>query len=97
MRRSEALEKLRELLPTARAQFGVQTLSIFGSVARDEATRASDIDILVDFSGPPTFRGFMGLKIYLEDALGLRVDLATRRALKARIRPHVEEEALLVA
>jgi predicted nucleotidyltransferase len=97
MRRPEALEKLALLLPSAKTQFGVETLSIFGSVARDEATDASDIDVLVDFDGPATFDRFMGLKLYLEDALGVPVDLATRRALKPQMRPRIEAEALRVA
>jgi hypothetical protein len=53
--------------------------------------------VLVDFDGPPTLLGFMGLKLYLQDALGIRVDLATRAALKPRMRQRIEEDALRVA
>lgn len=79
------------------AQFGVASLAIFGSVARDEAGPQSDVDILVEFSGAATFDHYMGLKIYLEDLLGMRIDLATRQALKPRIRPAIEREAIHVA
>jgi predicted nucleotidyltransferase len=97
MKRDYAIERLVEILPTAQARYGVRALYVFGSVARDEATDDSDIDILVDFEGAPTFLGYMGLKLYLEDTLGLRVDLATRRALRPRMRPRIEAEALRVA
>jgi len=97
MRRAEALAKLREILPAVRGRYGVKELSVFGSIARDEATTASDIDVLVDFDGLPTLLGFMGLKLYLQDALGMRVDLATRAALKPRMRQRIEEDALRVA
>ena len=82
--------RLLELLPELRVRFGVRDLSVFGSVARDEATAASDIDLLVDFEGPATFDGFMGLKLFLEDTLGVKVDLVTRAALKPRLKSRIE-------
>lgn len=78
-------------------RFGVRDLSVFGSVARDEATAASDIDLLVDFEGPATFDGFMGLKLFLEDTLGVKVDLVTRAALKPRLKSRIETESRRVA
>ena len=44
------------------AGFKVKSLSIFGSVARDEAKKGSDIDILVEFTGPVGMFEFMDLK-----------------------------------
>jgi hypothetical protein len=70
---------------------------LFGSTARDEAGQESDLDLLVDFEVGPTFDSFMGLKFYLEDRLGKRVDLVTPNALKPRMRPIVEREAVDVA
>jgi uncharacterized protein len=95
--REVALLRLGELLPTARKRFGVRDLAVFGSVARGEASATSDLDVLVDFEGPATFDGFMGLKSFLEDALGMKVDLVTRAALKPRLRARVESEARRVA
>jgi hypothetical protein len=51
------------------------------------AQKESDVDILVDFPGSPTSDQHMGLKIELEDLLGRRVDLVTRRGLREGIRP----------
>ena len=45
-------------------------LALFGSFARDEATDASDVDILVRFDGPATSRSYFGVQFYLEDLLG---------------------------
>jgi predicted nucleotidyltransferase len=97
MRRVEAMQRLEDVLPVARQRFGVRALSVFGSVARDEAKEASDVDILVDFEGPATLLGFMGLKLYLEERLGARVDLVTRPALKPVIKQRIEAEAIRVA
>jgi len=89
--------RLAELMPTLRARFGVRDLAIFGSVARGEASEASDVDVLVDFVGPATFDGYMGLKLFLEDTLGVRIDLVTRAALKPGLRAGIEAEARRVA
>jgi predicted nucleotidyltransferase len=78
-------------------RFNVKSLRLFGSIARDESREGSDVDILVDFSGPRTFRGYMGLRIYLEDILGMEVDLVTETGLKERVRPYIEKDAISVA
>ena len=94
MRRDEAISALRSYLPDLRRDFSLRRIALFGSTARDEASQESDVDVLVDFEVGPTFDSFMGLKLYLEDRLGKRVDLVTRAALKPRMRPVVEREAL---
>ncbi len=76
--------------------FDVKSLALFGSVARDEAGQDSDVDVLVEFEGPATFHRYMQLKFFLEDLLGCKVDLVTHKALKPRLRPRVEQEALYV-
>ena len=76
--------------------FNIKSLSLFGSVARDESHEKSDVDILVDFKEKPTFDRYMKLKLFLEDTLGCPVDLVTRKALKPQLRDSVEREALRV-
>lgn len=95
MERDEVLAALRAHQAEI-ATFGVRSLAVFGSVARDEAGPASDVDVLVEFEPPATFDRYMGLKLYLEDLLGVRVDVVTPRGLKPRLRPVVEREAVFV-
>jgi predicted nucleotidyltransferase len=97
MRRDQAIAALRGHLPALRREFGVRRIALFGSTARDEAREDSDIDLLVEFDVVPTLDAFVGLKFFLEDHLGRKVDLVTPDALKPRMRPHVEREALDVA
>ena len=78
------------------ARFGVKSLALFGSVVRDESHPESDVDVLVEFEGRATFDRYMELKFFLEDLLGCRVDLVTNKALKPRLRPYVEKEAVYV-
>ncbi len=96
MRRDEVIRLIREHDSEIRA-FGVRHLSLFGSVARDTAGPSSDVDVLVDFEAVPSFEQYMGLRAFLEDLLGSSIDLADRAALRARIRPRIEEEAIAVA
>ncbi len=96
MKNTEVIQILRQHRDEIRRRFGVKSLAVFGSVARGEAGPGSDVDILVEFEGRATFDRYMGLKFFLEDLLGTRVDLVTRRALKPRMRPYVEREAVYV-
>ena len=80
-----------------RRDYGVKSLALFGSMARDEAGTTSDVDLLVEFKQPPGFDGYMDLKFWLEELLRHRVDLVMRTALKPDALPIVEEEAIRVA
>lgn len=82
---------------TVLKKLGVRSLALFGSVARDEATPTSDVDILVEFEPPVTFDRYMDVKFYLEDHLGRKVDLVSWKSLKPQIRALVEQEAIHVA
>lgn len=97
MRKQQVLDRLAEHIAEVRQRFGVKTLAVFGSVVRDEADAASDIDVLVAFEAPADFDRFMELKFFLEDLLGTRVDLVTDKALRPRLRPYIEREAIHVA
>ncbi len=97
MERQEVLSRLRQSLPGLKTRYGVAHLFLFGSVARDEAGPASDVDLLVEFIGPATLDGFMGLKGELEEFLGLPVDLATPKSLRPALRALVEKDLLDVA
>jgi len=92
----DVVRRIREG-PKRVAAFGVASLHLFGSVARDEAGEMSDVDLLVAFDGPATFDQYMDFKLYLEDLLGKRVDLVTDRGLRDEIRPHLERDLLRVA
>ncbi len=77
-------------------RFGVKSLRLFGSTARDEALPESDVDFLVAFEATPTFSDFMKLQIFLEELLGAKVDLVTETGLRDRVRSYVEKDAIRV-
>ncbi len=53
MKREAVIRILKQQNTEITSQFGVKSLSLFGSVVRGEATNASDIDLLVKFNRPP--------------------------------------------
>ena len=75
------------------AQLGSRHLAIFGSTARNEATKTSDIDILVDFDKKKDLFDFIDLKFYLEDLLSCNVDLVSRQALHPALKKRILSEA----
>ena len=95
--RNRILSVLAEHLQEIVARYGVKRLALFGSSARDVLGAASDVDVLVEFTGPATFAAYMDLKFYLEDLLGRPVDLVTEKALRQELRPYVEKELIRVA
>lgn len=96
MRRDEVVHLLaahREEL----AAMGVESLALFGSVARDEAGPESDVDVLLEHGRPIDLFDLSDIKRFLEGILGRRVDLVTRRGLKRQLREQILAEAVRVA
>lgn len=94
--RQDILSSLKKLKGEAEREYSVKSLGIFGSVAREEQTEKSDIDLLVEFSKPVGFVTFMRLEQFLSDRLGKPVDLVTSDALKPLIRQDVLAEVIYV-
>ena len=94
MRRAEVLKILADHRERLQQEYRVKSLDLFGSVARDEATATSDVDLLVEFSQPTGLFGMFRLQDFLEDQLGCRVDLGTPESLKPRLRHRILAEAI---
>jgi predicted nucleotidyltransferase len=97
MKRDDVLAILRAEQPRLRSEFGVKSLTLFGSVARDEATPASDVDLLVEFDRPTGYFGLVRLQFHLQEILGCTVDVGTQDSLRPTMRTRVEREAIRVA
>ena len=87
------IEKKRELLAK---EYHVKALGIFGSYSRGQSSRKSDLDVLVEFSEPPTFFKFIELERHLSRLLGVKVDLVTRNALKPFIKREILNETIFL-
>lgn len=94
--RQDILVSLKNLKREVAQEYSVKTIGVFGSVARDEQTVQSDIDLLVEFSKPVGFVTFMRLENFLSERLGKQVDLVTSDSLKPLIRQDVLSEVIYV-
>ncbi|MDB9526002.1 nucleotidyltransferase family protein [Oscillatoria sp. CS-180] len=95
LKRDTVLKTVRTHQETLR-EMGVKSLTLFGSVARDQAKEDSDVDFLVEFSQPIGFFQLFDVKHYLESILECSVDVGTAGALKSHLRQPVLEDAICV-
>lgn len=94
MRTQDLLQEQRETIMGIAARHGATNLRVFGSVARGEANPDSDIDLLVSFDSHVSLLDHAALIRELQDLLGHKVDVASDRGLKPRIRDRVLREAV---
>jgi predicted nucleotidyltransferase len=97
MSRDDVLATLQSRVPELRERFGVKSLALFGSVARNEATPRSDVDLLVEFDRPTGYFGLVRLQLFLQEILGRDVDVGTPGSLRPALRARIEKEAVRVA
>jgi predicted nucleotidyltransferase len=89
----EILATLREQRPVLSQRYPIRRLALFGSWARGDAREDSDVDVLVDVD-PSIGLRFVDLGDDLEKALGRRVDLVSRRAIKPSLWNRIEPELI---
>jgi predicted nucleotidyltransferase len=94
MKRDEVLRILTAHRDELRREYGVKSLALFGSAARNEATEASDVDLLVEFDRQIGLLHLIGTEQHLEDLLGLKVDLVLRRAVLPELKDRILSEAV---
>ena len=90
----ELLKAKRDDILRIATKHGAHNVRIFGSVARGEAGPDSDVDVLVDLEPGRSLLDHAALMIELEQLLGRRVEVATERGLRARLRDRVLREAV---
>ena len=83
-------------MPYLKEKYHVKKLGVFGSVARNEQSPESDVDILVEFESPVGFFDFIRMENFLTGVLKMKVDLITRKALKSAIKEEVLKEVVYV-
>ncbi len=93
--RKECINKLKSCKGDIISKFGVTSLYLFGSVARNEQNESSDVDICVEMQ--PNLLKRSGLKLYLEQLLGCNVDvLRQRKGMDVNLQKQIEHDGILV-
>ncbi len=97
MRRAAIIERLRRNTEAVKS-LGATSLFLFGSVARDDATEASDVDLFIDYDETSRFSliDLIAIKQFLEDQMSMDVDIATRDSLNPMLRREIERSAVRV-
>ena len=97
MNRREAIIELKRQADAIKA-LGATSLYLFGSVARDEAKAHSDLDLFIDYDpgGRFSLLELVGIKLLLEEKLGVQVDVTTRDSLHPMLRSDIEQTAVRV-
>ncbi|MBU2579029.1 nucleotidyltransferase family protein [Patescibacteria group bacterium] len=85
----------KQIAPILRSQ-GVIKAALFGSIARGEEKKRSDIDILVKIKKGKSLFDFVGLKLDLEEKLGKKVDLVSYNAIKPRLKEIILKDEKII-
>jgi len=96
MTKNEILTFLRDKKEFLVENYGVISIGLFGSYARDEAREDSDIDIAVEIKRENKVDNYFGLLHYLEDTLHKKIDLGIESNLKKIVKPYVKKEIIYV-
>lgn len=96
-RRDAVLARLR----AGQSQFeamGVKAMFLFGSLARDDATEGSDIDVFIEIAEESKFSLLDLVRVgrWIEDNLGRKCDIMTRQGINRHRRPFIEHDAIAV-
>jgi predicted nucleotidyltransferase len=89
--------KIRETVVPILRKHNVKRASLFGSIARGDYSLNSDIDILVELSDDLSLLDFINLRLEIEDATKMKVDLVEYDTIKPSLRKYIlkDQEAIL--
>ncbi len=91
--RDDVLKRREEIIAVAR-RHGASNIRIFGSVARGDATEASDLDLIVRLEPGRSLFDLGGLLMDLRDLLGIKVDVISENGIRDRWRDHLMAESV---
>ena len=93
--RAECIDKLKACKNVVADRFGVRSMRLFGSVARNEQKESSDVDICVEME--PNLLRRSGLKLYLEDLLNCKVDvLRIHKNMDSFLTMQIKRDGILI-
>ncbi len=96
MSRSDVLKKLKEFKEKHADEYGILLMGVFGSVARDQATDKSDVDIVLKTKTPDPFI-IVHIKDALEEILLQHVDIVRLRdRMNPSLKNRIEKDAVYV-
>ena len=96
MKKDESIAILKKYMNILKEKYGITSLSLFGSTARDEQKESSDIDLFVETETPNPFL-LMDAKEFLEEATGSSVDIIrNHQNLNPRLRKRILKDGIFI-
>ncbi len=96
----KTLEEIKKIINSHRTEleerFKVKSIGIFGSYVRGEATPESDIDILVEFTGPVSLLHIVSIENYISDILGIKADVVPVKNVRKELKGYILKEAISI-
>ncbi|WAC41892.1 nucleotidyltransferase family protein [Pedobacter sp. SL55] len=95
----KTLQEIKDILNQHRknlfSEYPLKSIAIFGSYSRAEQNQSSDLDILVEFSDPIGIR-FIDLADDLEALIGMKVDIVSKKGVKAKYLESIVKDLIYV-
>ncbi len=96
----KSVEEIEEILKSfkndIKQNYKVEVVGIFGSFARGEQKSDSDVDILVEFYKDATLFDYMRLSMFLQEKLGIDVDIVPQDTIREELRERIVKEAMFI-
>jgi len=93
---NEIKEVLRKNKDVIAKEFKAEIVGIFGSYARGEQKKESDVDIIVRFKEGATLFDLVGLADFIEEKLGIKADVVSERAIRPELKERILKEVVAV-
>jgi len=90
------IEKIKDQILPILKQAGVKRSSLFGSYARGDQARGSDIDILVELPRGSSLLDLIGLEMDLKKAVGKKVDLLTYNSINLLLKDYIQRDQIRI-
>ncbi|NCQ93753.1 MAG: DNA polymerase beta [Microcystis wesenbergii Mw_QC_B_20070930_S4] len=94
------LEEIKEILGQVKSlvkeKYYVSELGIFGDYVKGEVQENSEVNILIDYTEPPSLLDLVDLEYYLSDLLKVKADVISKNGLKGRRRERILSEVIYV-
>jgi predicted nucleotidyltransferase len=90
------IEEIKGRIIPILERYGIKKAAIFGSLAKGEAKTSSDVDILVEIKSDMSLIDFIGIKLELEEALKMRIDLVEYDTIKPIIKERILAEQVVI-
>jgi len=96
----KGLDEIKKILSANKKKimqkYNVSEIGVFGSYVSGTPHKTSDVDILVEYREKPDLFGFVELRDYISDLLGIKVDLVMKSSLKPRIGRNILKEVVTI-